>query len=214
MAYFSRKLQGSRQNGKCLGQMGWTVREKATYALVCCFLKFQSWIGFNDDLVNTDHSSIVQWYKEDLCSISGPLGRRDRWHEFLGRFNLIVEYVPWDEIDDGDTLSRPAYAAGAPQVTNFHGSDENYMGWTQVEQKEKVVQEQILRERYPDAFRSCTAKLRKKQNSFIFLGDYAQQMLTLRTCLEQAQAQTPMDSNQHYVLPDGPRTSIFLYANE
>ena len=61
MAYFSRELQGSRQNGRALGQMGWTVCEKETYALVCCHLKFQSSIWFNEVVVNTDHSSIVQW---------------------------------------------------------------------------------------------------------------------------------------------------------
>ena len=38
VAYFSRKLQGSRKGDKVLGQMGWTIREKETYALVCCLL--------------------------------------------------------------------------------------------------------------------------------------------------------------------------------
>ena len=83
VGHFSRKLQGRRQNGKVSGQMGWTVHEKETYALLCCLLKLQSCIGLNEVVINTYHSSTVQWYKEDLCTTSGPLGRRGRWHEFL-----------------------------------------------------------------------------------------------------------------------------------
>ena len=85
VAYFSRKLQGSKgsKGNKLLGQLGWTPREKETYALVSCLLKSQSWIGYNEVDVYTDHSSIAQWYREDLCTLSGPLGRRGRWHEFL-----------------------------------------------------------------------------------------------------------------------------------
>ena len=125
VAYFSRKPQGSRQGDKLLGQMGWTVREKETYLFVCCLLKFQSWIGFNEVVVRIDQKNIVQWYKEDLCTISGLLGRRGRWHEFLSRFNLLIEYIPGDDNADGDTLSRWAYPVGAAQETNFHGSDED-----------------------------------------------------------------------------------------
>ena len=91
VACFSRKLHGSRQGDKFLGQMGWTVRGKETYALVCCPLKFGSWFGFNEVVVRTDQKGIVQWYGEDLCTNSGPLGRRGRWHEFLRRFNLLIE---------------------------------------------------------------------------------------------------------------------------
>ena len=64
VAFFSRKLQGSKTAGKHkdkgIGQVGWTVREKETYAVVCSLLKFQSWIGHQEVLVRTDHSSIVQ----------------------------------------------------------------------------------------------------------------------------------------------------------
>ena len=91
VAYFSRKLHGSRQGDRFLGQMNWTVREKEIYALVCCLLKFGSWIRFNEVVVRTDQKGIVQCYKEDLCTNSGPLGRRGRWHEFLRRFNLLIE---------------------------------------------------------------------------------------------------------------------------
>ena len=36
VAYFSHSLQRSRQGEKFLGQVGCTVWEKETYALVCC----------------------------------------------------------------------------------------------------------------------------------------------------------------------------------
>ena len=87
VAFFSRKLQGQRagqgSSTRNTGQYAWTPREKETYAVVARLLKFQSWIGSQEVLVQTDHSSIVKWYKEDLCTISGPLRRRGRWHEFL-----------------------------------------------------------------------------------------------------------------------------------
>ena len=132
VAFFSRRLQSCPQGDKLLGQMGWTVREKENYTLVCCLFKFQTWIGFNEVVVRTDHKSIVQWYKEDVCTIPGLLGRRGRWHEVLSRFNLLIEYIPGDDNADGDTLSRWAYPAGAVQDTNFHGSDEDALRWTEV----------------------------------------------------------------------------------
>ena len=58
--------------------------------------------------MHTDHSSIVKWYNEDLCTISGLLGRQMRWHEFLSRFNLTMEYRLGDENDGADALIRSA----------------------------------------------------------------------------------------------------------
>ena len=52
----------------------------------------------------TDRSSILQWYKEDLCTISGLLGRRGRWHEFLSKFNLHIEYLLEERNEVGDYL--------------------------------------------------------------------------------------------------------------
>ena len=94
VVFFSRKLQGTKTAGKHKdkprGQAGWTVREKETYAVVCSLLKFQSWIGHQELFVGTDHSSIVQCYKEDLWTVSGLLGLGGRWHEFLSSFNLVI----------------------------------------------------------------------------------------------------------------------------
>ena len=87
VAFYSRKLQGNRAGydgcTKHTGQFAWTPREQETYAIVCCLLKFQSWVGDAQVEIQTEHSAIVEWYKEDLCTISGPLGQRGRWHEFL-----------------------------------------------------------------------------------------------------------------------------------
>ena len=94
VAFFSKKLQRTGTGHGAQGQLGWTPREKETYAVVCCLLKFQAWIGGAEVMVKTDHGSSLQWYKEDLCTISGPLGIRGRWHGFLSRFNLTIEYHP------------------------------------------------------------------------------------------------------------------------
>ena len=110
-AFFSRKLQGSVKydaEGKVLGYMGrraWSVREKETYALVSCLLKFKSWISGRQVTVFTDHKSLDSWYKEELCTMAGPLGRRGRWHEFLSRYYMVVVYKPGVETDAPDGMS-------------------------------------------------------------------------------------------------------------
>ena len=156
MAFFSRKLQGEKANGltkkRDTGQYAWTPREKETYAIVCCLLKFQSWIGSQEVTVQTDHSAIVKWYKEDLCTISGPMGRRGRWHEFLSRFNLFIEYRPGEDNEGADALSRWAYPAGEAQDTNFHGGDADLLGWTEAERAERDRVRSALRDKYPDEF--------------------------------------------------------------
>ena len=133
VAFYSRTLQGQRADGtnfhKKLGQIACTPREKETYAIVTCLLKFQSWIGGLEVTVQTDHSAIVKWYKEELTTISGPLGRRGCWHEFLSRFNLFIQYRPGKDNEAADALSRWAYPAGEAQHTNFHGSDCDLEGW-------------------------------------------------------------------------------------
>ena len=73
VASFSRKLQAQRAGtgaGKGdTGQYAWIPREKKTYAVVACLLKFQACIESQEVLVQTDHSSIVKWFQEDLCTI-------------------------------------------------------------------------------------------------------------------------------------------------
>ena len=78
--------------------------------------------------MQTDHSAIVKWYKGDLCTISGLLGQRRRWHEFLSRFNLIITYREGKENQVSDALSRFTYPAGESQDTNFHGRNEYLEG--------------------------------------------------------------------------------------
>ena len=133
VAFYSRKQQGNRAGvdgcTKNTGQFAWTGREEETFAIVCCLLKFQSWVANSEVEIQTDHSAIVKWYKEDLCTVSGPLGRRGRWHEFLSRFNLIVTYREDKENQVADALSRFAYPARESQDTNFHGGNEDLEGW-------------------------------------------------------------------------------------
>ena len=208
LAYFSRNLQGSREKAKVLGQMGWTVREKETYALVCCLLKFQSWIGFSEVEVLTDASSIIQCYKEDSCTLSGPLGRHGRWHEFLSRFNLLIHYCPRETNTTADAMSRWAYSAGVAHGLSFHGSDQDLQGWTGKELEKCVERQRVLREKYPDAFGSVSAITCDPVCPLIRMPaqDCALQLL------QQAYKGTmgeEMSQDALYMLPDGELTERF-----
>jgi hypothetical protein len=139
-AFFSRKLEG--KDGK--GQRAWSTREQETYALVSCLLKFKSRIGGRKVTVYTDHKSLESWYKEDLCTLSGPLGRRGRWHEFLSRYHIEVVYKPGKDNTVADGLSRWAYPAGLADDTNFHGSDADQKGVMKQERELKEREENFL----------------------------------------------------------------------
>ena len=99
-AFYSKNSEGQiwyGPEGEALGftrQRAWSMREKETYALVSCLLKFESWISGRKVTVFTDHKSLESWYKEDLCTMAGPLGCRGRWHGFLSRYNIVVIYKP------------------------------------------------------------------------------------------------------------------------
>ena len=90
-AFFSRKLSGKLG----MGQRGWSVREQETYAIFLVLLQFRSWIASSqiESIFWGDHESLEAWFKEDLGMVSGPLGRRGLWHEFLSSFNTTVCYV-------------------------------------------------------------------------------------------------------------------------
>ena len=57
-----------------------------------------------------------------MSTISGPLGSRVRWHEFLSGFDLEVIYLPSPENVVTEALSRWPYPAGLDQDCTFHGS--------------------------------------------------------------------------------------------
>ena len=165
VACYSRNLQGEQagttKDGftltKHTGRYGWTPREKETYTIVSCLLKFQSWIGGQEITVQTDHSSIVKWYKEDLCTVPGLVGRRGRWHEFLSTFNLMIEYRSGPENHVGNTLSRWAYPAGTAQNTSFHGSDQDLVECEEDKTRERDYIRNELRNTYPEAFTAINA---------------------------------------------------------
>lgn len=91
VAFFSRKLKKKLDKN----QINWSVREKETYAIVLCLMKFRSWLASTlvSIKVLTDHESLKTWYEEDLNRMVAAVGRRCRWHEFLSQFNLEVVYV-------------------------------------------------------------------------------------------------------------------------
>ena len=82
LAFWSRKLSPR--------QMQWSPREQETYAIICALKNYQSWVGTNRVEVLTDHRSLEYWSTEDVNRVSGPAGRRARWHEFLSLFDLHV----------------------------------------------------------------------------------------------------------------------------
>ena len=63
------------------------------------------------------------WFKEDLATVSGPLGRRGPWHEILSSFNLTVCYIKGEENTVADILSRWTYEACQDNDTNMHGGE-------------------------------------------------------------------------------------------
>ena len=107
VAFFSRKLL--RKLG--MGQRGWSVREQETYAIVLALLKSRSCICSSqiEIICWSDHKSLEAWFKEDLGTVSGPLGRRGRWHELLSSFNITVCYVKGEENIVANVLSHWTY---------------------------------------------------------------------------------------------------------
>ena len=65
-------------------------------------------------------------FKEDLGTVSGPLGRRGWWHEFLSSFNITVCYVKGEENTVADVLPRWTYEACQDNDTNMHGVEEDF----------------------------------------------------------------------------------------
>ena len=142
--FFSRKLEN--KDGK--GQRAWSTREHKP--LVSCLLKFKSWIGGRNVTVYTVLKPLESWYKEDLCTLPGPLGRRGWWHEFLSRYHIEVVYKPGNDNTVTDGLSRWAYPAGLADDTNFHGSDANQKGVVKQGRELKEREEKPLAQRARD----------------------------------------------------------------
>ena len=145
-AFFSRKLEG--KDGK--GHRAWSTRKQETYALVSCLLKFRSWIGRRKVTLYTDHKSLGSWYKKDLCSLSGPSGRRGRWHKILSCCHIEVVYKPSKDNTVADGLSRWAYPAGLANDTICHGSDADQKGVMKQDRELKEREEKPLARRARD----------------------------------------------------------------
>ena len=93
------------------GQRAWHIREKETFAIVATLYKFRSWLAGQQVRVKvlTDHKSLETWTKEDFDTVSGPIGRRGRWHQFLVNFQLDIIYVKGEDQTVPDVMSRWAY---------------------------------------------------------------------------------------------------------
>ena len=127
VVFFSRKLQA--KNG--MGQIGWSTRKEETYALIATLHKFRSWIADSRVYVKafTDHAALVSWFGEDLNTISGPVGRRGRWHKFISQFDIEVVYTQGKHHILLDVMSRWPYpACGYAPEACMHGSESDMVG--------------------------------------------------------------------------------------
>ena len=96
----------------------------------------------------TDHKSLENWTTEQLDTPSGPVGRRARWHEFLTRFDLIVEYIKGEDNVAADALRRWAYPASQGfRDISIHGKAEG-----------------------DDEMNALIEQKRKRQGNVVFLG--------------------------------------------
>ena len=98
----------------------------------------------------TNRKSLESWYKEDLGTLSGRLGRRGRWHEFLSRYHIEVVYKTGKDNTVADGLTRWAYPAGLADDTNFHGSDADQKGVMKQKRELKEREEIFLAQRARD----------------------------------------------------------------
>ena len=148
VAFFSRKLQGKDN----LGKHAWSTLEEETYALIGALHKFCSCIHSTVLVWSlVDQQALISWFREDQGTISGPLGQRGCWHEFLSQFNMQVEYTPAKGHIVPDTLSRWAYPAceHAGDAT-MHSSVPDREGVDRDESElrkweDKVISERIFR---------------------------------------------------------------------
>ena len=116
--------------------------------------------------VVTDHKALEGWATETLDTPSGPVGRRSRWHEFLSKFDLTVEYLPGKVNDAADSLSRWAYPASqAAREVSKHGTWENKKEREELDKKEREEERECMvitrsgKECEPEASSTATPNL-------------------------------------------------------
>ena len=143
---FSRKLQGDKSHG----QRCWPVRDKETYAIVATLRKFHAWLQqsrlfLKSAWVATDHRSLEYMMKENFVTLSGPVGGRGRWQQFVSQFLVDVVYVPGHNQEIPDTLSRWSYPAHLCSLeTNIHGTEEDAGGVAAHEREQRAHADQLL----------------------------------------------------------------------
>ena len=82
--------------------------------------------------------------------LSGPLGRRGRWHEVLSGYHIEVVYKSGKDNTVADGLSWWAYPARLADDTNFHGSNPDQKGVMKQERDIKGGEETIWAQRATD----------------------------------------------------------------
>ena len=160
-AFFSRKLQGDPG----MGQRAWHITEKTTFAIVATVYKFGGWLAGQQVRVKvlTDHKGLETRTKEDFDTMSGPIGRRGRWHQFLAKFQLEIVYVKVEDQTVPDVMSRPAFPAAhaAPDVS-IMGSQADLEWWETGDKEERQwADSQVARDIPPEFVRTYGACCRQ-----------------------------------------------------
>ena len=120
------------------------MMEKETYALAMGLLKLKSGLSGSKVTVFTDDKALASWYKEGLCTMGAPLGRRGRWSEVLSGYNMVVHYKAGKDNDVAAGLSRRDYPAGLASDTNFQGSDQDLRGVVELEDRKRARNEALI----------------------------------------------------------------------
>ena len=93
--------------------------------------------------VCTDHQSPQLWHKEHVDTPSGPASCRARWHETLAKFDLMVVYVPGEDIAVADCLSRWAYPASKRMTdVSAHGDEAETAEAKKIIDVERMMEEE------------------------------------------------------------------------
>ena len=107
--------------------------------------KWDNIIELQPVTVVTDHKALESWATETLDTPSGPAGRCSRWHEFLSKFDLTVEFLQGNVNEVADSLSRWAYPASqAAREVCKHGTWENKVEMEGLEKQEMEEERQCM----------------------------------------------------------------------
>ena len=107
--------------------------------------KWESWKRLQPILILTDHKTLEHWAHEVSDPPSGPVDRRARWHQILSKYDLSLWYIPGEENEVADILSRWAYPASqAIRDVSRHGTLEDTLEMRQLLREEREMEGECM----------------------------------------------------------------------